>query len=239
MDKDARRKDILCFSGGVDSVAAWYSLGKPDCVYFKLLTPYMEKEIKNVRKFFFERGEKHKLIVDESLMGICTEDVFIPHRNLLFASRASQYGETVWMAGLKDDMVEDKTPEAFQAMGAVLSKIGKEPVYVKSPFWEMTKAQVCTWMVDNIPNGKKILLEETMSCYSNTSAECGACDACFRKSCALHTAGMWTPFHHHGTVIKYYRAALKRKYIPERCLDILIYVDWLNSQAAVEPNFWR
>ena len=37
--------DVLLFSGGIDSVSAWFYMGKPKCVYVDMMTKYSPKEL--------------------------------------------------------------------------------------------------------------------------------------------------------------------------------------------------
>lgn len=210
--------EILCMSGGLDSVIAWYYLGKPPVVYFDTGLPFCEKELAAVRSIV-----GGNFIIDKSLNFSNEKEIHIPHRNLLFASRASNYADIVYMAGLKDDMVEDKTLEAFEDMSCVISKIGKKTVTVRSPFWDMTKTDICKWFKGANDNAEQILRYLSVSCYAGSSEPCYECESCFRKACAMHNAGMKSRFDNRAMVEDYWRKAREDEYIRERNADIIKY----------------
>lgn len=212
---------ILCLSGGMDSVIAWYYLDKPPCIYFDTGVPYAQKEKEAIRKLGIPCR------IDTSLNFRMERNDFIPHRNLLFAARASVYSDIVIMAGLKDDVVVDKTPEAFNAMGECLTNIGKNTVKVVSPFWNMNKLDICKWFVDNVPQAEAIL-HQSISCYKGGENNgCYECPSCFRKACAMHSNGMYYPFHNYEIAQYYFtRAVVGTYYTPERNESIKDFVLW-------------
>lgn len=213
-------KEILCLSGGIDSFVAWHYLNKPQSIYFHTGLPHCEKELKIVHEM-----TNGSVLYDTSLNFSKEKDVYIPHRNLLFASRASRYAEKVWIVGVKDDMVEDKTENAFNLMSLCLSTIGKEPVTVDSPFWDMTKTEVIRWYMDNIENdsgaAERVLNTQSISCYSGGDKPCYACESCFRKACAMQNAGLHCYFNNDDMVIKYMAKAKFGAYILQRNAEIL------------------
>jgi len=215
-------KGVLCISGGVDSVVAYYYLNKPTSVYFNTGVPYADKEKRALENLGIPYIEDNSLKFPE-------KGIYIPHRNLLFASRASQYGNPVYIAGLKDDMVEDKNEMAFSVMSDCLSVIGKEPVEIESPFWEMMKEDVVRWFLANDGHAE-YRLKLTCSCYSESNFECMFCEACFRKNCALFANGIKRTFHNWKLVQHYTNRALEGYYLAERNVSILNYVEWLNGQ---------
>jgi len=214
---------ILCMSGGLDSVAGWYFLDKPGCVFFntKVLSSSKEKTAIWLLKI--------PCIIDTSFDFSGIKDTYIPHRNLLFASAASKYGNEVVICGLEDDMVPDKTPEAFEKMSAVLSDIGKEEVTVTSPFWDKTKAEVVQWMLDNVPDAENVI-RTSVSCYSCRYGECGWCEACFRKACAMYSCRLVMPFGNKEMVKEYLRKAYDGVYIPSRCETIKKFAQYLRVE---------
>ncbi len=233
-----KHKEILCLSGGLDSFIAWHYLGKPPTVYFYTKQVHSDKEwacIWNITK-----GKD--TIFDTSLDFSLTRDIYIPHRNLLFASRASAYADKIWIAGTKDDMVEDKTPSAFALMGACLSAIGKDNgVVVDSPFWDMTKTDVCEWYIKHVYEYNRYRAEdslnkESISCYAGGTKPCYKCESCFRKACAMFNAGMDCIFLNTAMVIDYDQKALLGKYITERNDDIIRYSEWYKHSHKIEWN---
>lgn len=211
---------ILCVSGGLDSIIAWYYLGKPECIFFRTNVKSNEREFQAVSRLI----PPGSLIVDTSLNFSQHKAIYIPHRNLLFASRASVHNDLVWIAGLKDDDVEDKTDSAFMLMSDTLTKIGKRPVNVKSPFWDFTKADIIEWGKKNILDFD-LICNISVSCYAGglNLEPCCKCEACFRKACAMYNAGLPYKFDNGLMVQEYMEKALRRKYVTERCLDILCF----------------
>ena len=222
---------VLCISGGVDSVIAWYYLNKPTAVYFNTGVPYAAKEKRALMNLGIPFIEDNSLKFPET-------SIYIPHRNLLFASRASQYGDNVYIAGLKDDMVEDKNEMAFAVMSACLTAIGKKPVQVLSPFWDMMKEDIIRWFMANYSYAEYIL-KCTCSCYSNIGKECMACEACFRKNCALFANGIKRPFEFNKLIQYYTNRALEGVYVSKRNESILNYVEWLNGQRKTVQHTER
>lgn len=209
---------ILCLSGGMDSVIAWYYLGKPPCIYFHVNVPYSNKERDAIAKLGIPTKIDYSLNFSEELGS------YIPHRNLLFASRASAHATEVVIAGLKDDKVEDKTEGAFRTMSACLSSIGREPVMVTSPFWQKTKEDIVKWFVANVPEAEE-QLELSVSCYSGRGQEpCWECTSCFRKACALATVGIKKPFYAEDLKTLYWYRAEQGYYDRDRCKSILNYL---------------
>lgn len=223
--------DILCFSGGLDSYIAWHYLGKPPTIYFDTRLPHCAKELEMVTHI-----TEGKVIIDHSLDFSSEKEIYIPHRNMLFASRASVYGDRVWIAGVKDDMVEDKTENAFNLMSICLSTIGKKNVTVDSPFWSMTKTDICKWYIKHEKrNGKKLgeieynLANKSISCYLNGTAPCYMCKSCFRKACAMYNSGLGYCFINGDMVKEYYNKALNENYIRQRNEDICRFAEWYLS----------
>jgi len=214
----ASEEMILCFSGGIDSLIAWHYLGKPKSVFFHC-TDYSTIELSSALRL------NQGIIIDRSLSLSKIQEgdnAYIPHRNLLFASIASNYGSTVVIAGLKDDMVEDKNPKAFNLMSEVLSATSKKDINVLSPFWGMTKAEIVAWFLANVPDAKA-MLGISVSCYAG-EANCGMCPSCFRKACALWENDIKTHFRDDLLMRHYYNRALQWKYDEARCRSIIKFV---------------
>jgi len=222
-EKMSRQKEILCLSGGLDSVIAWYYLGKPPTVYFHTNLPHCDKELHCV-----QRLTGMDTIIDKSLDFSSEKEIYIPHRNLLFASRASVYAKKVWIAGLKDDMVEDKNEDAFSMMSLCLSTVGKETVFVESPFWQKTKTDIVMWFKHKYSDSMdvdRLLNEMSISCYGGGDKPCYQCESCFRKACAMFNAGLSYKFDNFAMIKEYRVKALQNKYVMSRNLDIIKFTN--------------
>jgi len=208
---------ILCFSGGIDSLVAYYYLGKPPCVYFNC-NSYSSAELEAVLSLNPDCIINSTIDLSSTQQG---KNAYIPHRNMIFAALASQYDSVVVMAGVKDDEVEDKNPSAFHAIGMTLTATSKSPVSVISPFWEMTKPQVIGWFLENVPKAVS-LMQLSVSCYNNEKF-CGACPSCFRKGSALWANKLSLEFKDQNLLADYYRKAISGAYNPSRCEEIIKY----------------
>ena len=209
---------ILCLSGGLDSIIAWYFLGKPKTIFFNTGS-YSTAEEEIVKKLVPDTIIDHSL----SFANIDTDkNAFIPNRNLLFAARAAAYAKTVYIAGVKDDQVGDKNETAFYAMSNVLCTINPgEEFAIKSPFWGRTKAEIVHWFLINIEGAKKII-DISLSCYTPINGkECLSCPSCFRKWNALWENGIQYKFLDVGLMKEYLEKACARQYNQERNISII------------------
>lgn len=184
---------VLCISGGVDSIIAWFYEKKPTAVYFDLGTKYTAKEIKCLEKIKSIVTD-FNFIVDDSLKSFgkleSGRTAFIPYRNLLFATVcAAKYGDDIIIGGIKGDNINDKNPEAFRAMSDCLTVTGTGQITVRSPFWDMTKPNIIAWFINNIPDALHIL-KASVSCYGGAEGSCGICPSCIRKWFALKYLGI-------------------------------------------------
>ena len=227
----ARTKEVLCLSGGLDSVIAHYYLKEKlgyavDTIYFDY-GGYCSDEIPVVKGMF------PNTIIDSDLTlskwNESDPNAYVPYRNLMFAAKAASYGyEIVFMAGVKDDVVEDKSPEAFKLMSCALSKLGKKLVDVKSPFWDMTKAQIVEWFLKDseVKSIARRILHESLSCYAPINGEaCLCCPSCFRKWNALWENGIQSNFLNEDMMRLYYKKAMNEEYIEERNVSIIKCID--------------
>jgi 7-cyano-7-deazaguanine synthase len=220
---------ILLFSGGIDSYVAYHYLGKPQTLYFNLNTRYSFKEILVVTKLIPDT------IIEHCINFKTREEegtAFVPYRNLHLALLANKYSDTIVIAGVKDDKVNDKNEYIFDQFSKLMSHMMDREITVMSPFWSMSKQDVVKWFLDN--GGTKAQLLSTLSCYSSDdSLFCGKCAACFRKWCALKVNGIDDlQFTNHSLMRKYFEAALRDEYSSERAYNIIQQV------LTVHPE-WR
>ncbi len=211
-------RDILLFSGGIDSYVAWHYLNFPQTLYFDAGTRYSDIEIGFIEKLIPSTIiEKGTINLGEREKG---EKAYIPFRNMYFAGLASSYSDSVILAGLKDDLVSDKNEEIFEKFSMVFSMMEARVIRVWSPFWKMTKAQVVKWFLEH--GGTEEELLKTFSCYAPKDAgQCWACPACFRKWNALWMNGIKIKFQNIDLMNEYREAALGGKYDEERRKSIL------------------
>lgn len=222
--------NVLLFSGGIDSYVGYFYLKKTlglkelKTVYFDLGAPYNKREIEVVKRLIPETIIDESLKVGDTQRGI---NAYIPYRNLLIAMLCSKYGKKIWICGLKDDKVQDKNEEAFKAMTSCLNFISKpeDEVIIQSPFWNMTKAEVVKWYMDNVDSTGNSLLD-TISCYDSNEVTnyCGRCPSCFRKFNALKENGINIDFYNQDLLNNYLKRA--DQYDPQRRDSILKLKDY-------------
>ena len=210
---------ILCFSGGLDSLAAYYYLEQPKTVYFAC-TEYDDKEIQAIKSLVPETIIDYSLNFTNEAKG---QNAYVPYRNLYFALRAARYGETIVIAGIKDDVVSDKNPEAFNSMEQIMNALDSKEVEIMSPFWNWSKIDIVNYLL-NLPNGGD-LIEKSTSCYHPTEHYCGACPSCFRKACALWNVGIELKWNNPEMLRDYLVRATKGQYTPERNKSIIKFVN--------------
>lgn len=201
-------KHVVLFSGGVDSVCTLMCLRLARTIYYDVGYEYAAQEIEAAREtlkvleeitqYSYELEVRNLDLTSISRGG---ENAFIPYRNALIALHAAAefVGEgeptLLWMGGLRDDNVADKSPEAFKLVTDVIRATGPANVVLHSPFWEMSKAEVVAAMTDETkPMYHRVSRDEfqrvmrvSSSCYKGTN--CGDCPSCFRKAVALKVNG--------------------------------------------------
>jgi len=179
-------KDVLLFSGGVDSLVCWFYMNQPKSVYVNLDTKYSNKEIENINKFKQLIPDFNCEIIEGINLGQFEEGekAFVKNRNLILSCIANNFGNRIILGGIEDDKVCDKNPEAFEAMSKCLSIVNEEPVEIYSPFWKMSKVEIIDWFINNVENADD-LLKLSISCYSEEEGQCGNCPSCFRKAIAM------------------------------------------------------
>jgi 7-cyano-7-deazaguanine synthase in queuosine biosynthesis len=197
---------------------AYHYLGKPQTLYFDAWTQYSAIEVRVVRELI------PNTIIENATINLGTREVgkkaYIPFRNMYFAGLATYYSDSIVIAGLKDDLVSDKNAGIFDSFSELFSEMEDRRIRVWSPFWEMTKAQVVKWYLEN--GGTKEELLKTFSCYQpKNGGQCWACPACFRKWNALWMNGIKVKFENFDLIQEYRRSALEGKYDPERRESIL------------------
>lgn len=110
---------------------------------------------------------------------------------------------TIWLGGLADDRVEDKTKGGCDVLGAALTANSPGVVYVDSPWWNHGKAAMVgaarrTWDITGNGESFEDLANASVSCYSPpfyaedaaSPRGCGRCKSCVRKFIALHAVGI-------------------------------------------------
>ncbi|NCB00601.1 MAG: hypothetical protein EOM67_00350 [Spirochaetia bacterium] len=195
------KKSLLLFSNGIDSYIGKYFLRPNLSVYLDMQTKYSLAEKHYIKKF-------HKdVIVDEALTFLGEHEELsghIEYRNLFLTmySLLKYSPNIVYICGLKDDKVSDKTPEVFEMLSSLVSKVSGKDIVITSPFWDKTKADICKEYIQEKPVSD--LMYKTYSCYEGGFTECGSCPACLRKRVAIYaSSGVFMPFYNLNLVQQY------------------------------------
>lgn len=198
-------RDVLLFSGGLDSLIAYFYLENPLCLFVNMHQKYAEIELECVKKMQQEIGMD--LIIDDTTFDfheVEQDDLTIPNRNAYLAMLASNYGDNIWMAAVDGDYNHDKTPEIFDAMSMFLSKLKGRPIHVKSPFWNMTKTEMIKWYINQGYNIE--WLKMSYSCFAGNKYQCGRCSSCLRR---------WVGMYNNGIIEDYEEDPITWERIPE------------------------
>lgn len=190
--------NVVLFSGGLDSMATILCLQHNEeqvsAIYVDLGTEYANREIEVCRRLADVMGFDLHVIELRSLgalAGSADSGAFLPYRNCVLATVAAAHLDTdgsVWMGGLRDDNVGDKTPEAFESMTAMLKECGPNNITVRSMFWNYSKDEMVREMIVDFRDKFLDLCKVSISCYRGT--RCGECPSCFRKCVALYSNGV-------------------------------------------------
>jgi len=174
-------KEILLFSGGIDSYIAWEYLKRPQTLYLNLNHKYLSQEINSVLNLI------PSTIIRSLEIGIFEEnDANIPMRNLYMTMYAVNMNyDKVWLIVQKDEMsIPDRNNEFFIKTSDLLSILNNRKIIVDTPFRELSKVEMVEWYVKN--NFSIDKLKETWACYSPIDNKpCGNCGACFRRFISL------------------------------------------------------
>ena len=178
--------NVNLVSGGIDSTMMAYENFHSTNVFFNYGQPYVNEERKALQSLGFPFIE-----VPIGNTPITEQDKnFVNDRNLTFASVASMLfnADVIRIAGVKDDVCVDKSPEAFEMMSQILTKFSRKKVTVLSPYWHLTKGELVQKAINY---GIKDMMQQTFSCYNPVNGvPCGHCSACFRKFVALESNGI-------------------------------------------------
>lgn len=216
-------KDILLYSGGLDSFPAWYYLGKPEALYFDIGHRYREQEYRAIETLCRRRGIRLSISRELDLADWEQPDGIIPLRNIYFAMLASHRADTIWCVGVKGDHTADKSPEAFARISAFVSEFAGKEVRVDSPFWNMTKTEIVRWYLDQSLPEQDLL--DTFSCLNpgGSNLHCGRCGACLRRWTSLANNGVEAQFATNpwewDRIASYYMTAMRDGTYPAHRAD--------------------
>lgn len=178
-------KEILLFSGGLDSLVAYHYLGKPPCLYINEHSRYSYKEERVVLNLAYKYNIPLTIIDNQDwLRQFEEEDANIPGRNGLFCWIAASYADTIYLVcQLGEQSIPDRNPDNLDKLASVMSTFFGIKKTIDTVFSVITKQDMVKWALDiGIP---KETLWEAYSCFSKEANRCGQCKACARTALAL------------------------------------------------------
>jgi len=177
-----RKKDVLMWSGGLDSTIAYFYLGKPRTVFVDLGHRYANIERLTTATLAKELDMDYVVDTRLFLGDMEKEDAEIPMRNMFLAMVGALYGDNVYMVFQKGEQsLPDRSIRFVKGASRLLSYLNSRTVEVCNVFPHLTKAQMISWYRSK---GYSVdILYETVSCFSEDESEipCGRCKACFRR----------------------------------------------------------
>lgn len=189
-------KQVLLYSGGMDSFIAAHTHPGAALLYIDTGARYAAKELAHLAKVTPPHRKVH---IDRrlSLADVEREDLIVPARNLLLVTIATYYGNHILLAATAGDSSTDKDQVFADQASQVLTHVYAShhfpdfgQVRVQLPYKEASKAQMVAEYLRY--GGDPQALADTMSCYHPTLAHCGQCKACIRKWVALKRHGLHT-----------------------------------------------
>lgn len=201
--KVKRKKLAICYSGGLDSLVAYYyamkvkKYKKEDIllIHFNIGQPYEKKELKVIKSLDIPCEIMNIPLCNTKFnTNITKENYIIPGRNLVFASVCAGYAERVWIVGLLNEdhhLMYDKNSNFFRLATLMCSQAVGAPTVVETPFGLMTKTDLFAlakkWnILDKV--------EKTTSCYDEKELRCGTCSLCVKRAVAGRVSGVYEKF---------------------------------------------
>jgi len=185
---------ILLFSGGVDSVVAYYYLNKPNLLYINTNCKYSKQEYDSAYNFFEKEMKNNFVSVSYYSLDLSQfeqPDANIPARNALLLTIGSQYADTVYLVVQRgEDSGPDRCGSFFKRMSQMLTDCHQRKIVCDSVFPGKTKCDMVEFYMNSVGNAQYLL--DAYSCYSGQEQPCSTCPACFRKFIALEYNGVTT-----------------------------------------------
>lgn len=170
-------KEILLFSGGIDSYIAWHYLHYPQTLYVNMFHKYYKQELRTVSTLI-----PSTIVKELNLSEFEELDANIPMRNLYLVMLAANMGyDKIALIVQKEEMsIADRSENFFSKASTILSFLMGTPIIVYTPFKYVDKTDMVAWYIEN--NLPVDQLKQTWACYSPINNEpCGDCGACIRR----------------------------------------------------------
>ena len=181
----------MLYSGGFDSYLISF-LTKPDILlYFDIKGAYSKQELAAINS---HAVYGKKFIVDHTLNLGLVEDkktLIVPNRNLLFITRALDYGNHILVGFTEGDTAPDKTSLFINRTRLLLNGLSDSPVYLQAPYKKCTKASLLRLCLKK--GLSPVEAQHIRSCYLTSKKGCGTCYPCFTKAVALYHNDLFDP----------------------------------------------
>jgi 7-cyano-7-deazaguanine synthase in queuosine biosynthesis len=178
-----RADKILLFSGGVDSVVAYFYLNKPKCLHVDMFTIYSRMEDESIEKF--EENTNcfcYNFSLDLSYFE--QPDANIPARNVLLLTMGAYYADNIYLVAQRgEDLGADRCGSFFKRMSQTLTDCHQRKIVCDPVFPGKTKQDMVKFYKEQKLPIQYLL--DAYSCYSGQERACSTCPACFRKFIAL------------------------------------------------------
>lgn len=200
-------KQVILFSGGMDSLIGWkYVVTKLNAplqmLFLKIETSYYVQEFLAATELALLLHQPLLYDFDLDWLG-CYEWVEqknrIPMRNVFLVMKAALWGfEKIWLIGQEGELaIPDKCVRFYEEFSEFLTwqmDDGKK-YEVCTPFLNMDKVDMVAWWLQT---NSSALLHKTWGCYSPREqagriVHCGNCGACFRRAVAFELNGILLP----------------------------------------------
>jgi 7-cyano-7-deazaguanine synthase len=183
-------KEVILYSGGMDSFCLSKFYPKADLLYVNMHTAESEFEMKLIPAF--------TQVIDLPLGQFELENKIIPFRNCFLVMAAAQSYSKIYIGATAGDTTKDKDFVFKAQMEAMLNYFGIDenkmahsdrPFEVVMPFKKMTKVEILeAYLLKGFDIDE--LVENSRSCYAgDQDKECGVCRACLRKYIAFAKIG--------------------------------------------------
>jgi 7-cyano-7-deazaguanine synthase len=210
-------KEVVLFSGGMDSLIAWEYLGNPCRLYVNLKHRYsVQERLACIGLCPIEEPKRFIYCENDIGMFFEKEDAEIPMRNLFLAMMAAWKGfDKIWISVQRDEKsIPDRTRKFFDNASSFLSFLNGRLIQVDTPFPHKDKVQMVDWY---IKAGKSIeRLKDTWACYNPVNGQpCANCGACFRRFVAFKLNGIeedWFEKLRGSEVVSLYEKRAKEGY---------------------------
>lgn len=204
-------KDVICVSGGIDSVLVLATSVKQKNKVYALHFNYGQKSAGRERAavqnlVYHYKCESHFIILPMSTWASSSlfyghvddnEKTYVPFRNTIFTAIAASFAESISAdrIGLgihAETLYPDTTPEYADVLQTLLHMAtkGSRKIFLWTPVIYYSKLRILKECIDlGVP------LEHTWACYFSASEPCGKCPSCINRAKAFKKLNVKDPLY--------------------------------------------